>query len=328
MSGEEDPKRNPPSTNVWIGDLPPDMDQDTFVKVFQQYGQIQSAKICPPKVPGMRSSGMIRFFSQAEATWVVDTLHGNIAMGLTDPIVCNYAMDRPAAGCKGAGAPAFAGFGGCDGGKGKGGGKWDGGKGGGKDGSWGEIANLVAQMAGNQGGGDSYDGGASYRSQPYDSKGGGKPAGKVGAKGCGKMDPLCDAVYMAVKHAGLIGIGKAPPECEIYVGNIPSDSHDLFLFKMFSPFGAIAHSGVRAMVNLDGSCKGFGFVNFVDSAAANTAIATLNGMTLPDGQNLLVCLKAESQAKAGGGKGKGGYGDSYGDSYGGGGGFGEFSMLK
>eukprot|EP00930_Biecheleria_cincta_P089113 TRINITY_DN78377_c0_g1_i1.p1 TRINITY_DN78377_c0_g1~~TRINITY_DN78377_c0_g1_i1.p1 ORF type:complete len:353 (+),score=59.92 TRINITY_DN78377_c0_g1_i1:135-1061(+) len=308
------------------------MDQNTFVQVFQQYGQIASAKLCPPKVPGARSSGLIRFQSQAEATWVVDTLHGNIAMGLTDPIVCNYANERGPSiagitGIKGGALPAITAFGGCDGGKAKGKGA----------GNWGEIASLVAQMTG-KGGGDSYDGGDSSRSQPYNSKGGGKALGKVGAKGCGKTDPLCDAVYMTVKNAGLIGAGRPPPECELYVGNIPSDSHDLFLYRLFSPFGAIAHTGAKAMINPDGTCKGFAFVDFVDPGAAQTAVATLNGMTLPDGNNLIVCLKAESKqhyqktggARGGGGKGKGGYDDGwgggFGDGYGGGGG--DFSMLK
>lgn len=330
-------QKNPPSTNVWIGDLPPDMDQDTFVQVFQQYGQIASAKLCPPKAPGAKASGFIRFQSQAEATWVVDTLHGNIAMGLTDAIVCNYAAERPAMVAKG-GAPAMAmgGFGGgCDGGKGKGGGKW--GKGGGKDGggSWGELAGLVAQMTGKGSAGDSYDGGASLRSQPYDaaSKGGGKAAGKMKG-GCGKGGKSeCDAVYMAVKNAGLIGTGKAPAECELYVGNIPQDSSDLFLFKLFSPFGAIAHTGAKAMVNPDGSCKGFAFVDFVDPGAAQTAVATLNGMTLPDGRNLVVCLKADTKAKGSGGGGGKGKGKNFGDGYGGydggwDGGFGDPGLLK
>merc|ERR1712150_75704 len=69
----------------------------------------------------------------------------------------------------------------------------------------------------------------------------------------------------------------------LYIAGLPSDTEDLHLYRLFSPFGAITPKGARAVTNMDGSCKGIGFVNFLDSAAAQAAIMTYNGAVMPDG---------------------------------------------
>merc|ERR1711862_979057 len=67
---------------------------------------------------------------------------------------------------------------------------------------------------------------------------------------------------------------------------------DLHLYKMFSSFGAIAPKGVRAMLNReDGTCRGIGFINFLESEAAQAAIVALDGAVLPNGKNLAVKIK-------------------------------------
>lgn len=55
---------------------------------------------------------------------------------------------------------------------------------------------------------------------------------------------------------------------EVFIKNLPSDTTDCDLYKLFAPFGAISPSGVKAMVNADGSCKGIGFVDFMDPSHA------------------------------------------------------------
>lgn len=260
---------NAPSTNVWIGDLPIEINQDQFIQIFQQYGIIKSAILCPPK-SSKKASGMIRFERQEEATFVVDTLHGNIPMGLTDPIVCNYANDRK---------------------KGKGESKGAGGGGGGSTSmgpaAWDYIAGIVESM----GGGPQM---AASRSHPYSSGGAGSrsvfSAGKGGGKG---SSGRAQDIYMGIKNLGMLGAGKPPPECEVYVGNIPQDATDLFLYQVMSPFGAIAHTGVRVMTHPDGACKGFGFVDFVDPLAAAGAVTALDGLELPGGRNLIVSRKSD-----------------------------------
>merc|ERR1712070_764675 len=77
----------------------------------------------------------------------------------------------------------------------------------------------------------------------------------------------------------------------VYVSGLPWDTDESCLFKMFSPFGAMKQRGVKVMMHDDGSCKGFAFVNYIDTAAAQSAIATLNGCKLPDGKELTVAIK-------------------------------------
>lgn len=250
---------NPPSTNVWIGDLPTEINQDQFIAIFQQYGIIKSAILCPPKI-NKKSSGMIRFERQEEATFVVDTLHGNIPMGLTEAIVCNYANDRK---------------------KGKGEQKGDkGSKSMGPE-AWDYIAGIVESM----GGGPQMR--SAQRSSPYAGKSV-FSTGMGGGKGGRAQD-----IYMGIKNLGMLGSGKPPAECEVYVGNLPWDATDLFLYQVMSPFGAIAHTGVRVMTHPDGSCKGFGFVDFVDPHAAAGAVTALNDLELPGGKSLIVSRKSD-----------------------------------
>ncbi|CAK0894441.1 unnamed protein product, partial [Prorocentrum cordatum] len=111
--------------------------------------------------------------------------------------------------------------------------------------------------------------------------GGGKPG----------MAGSIETLFQGLKGAGVLGGGRAPEECQLYVKNLPPDTTDLDLFKLFSPFGAMAPSGVKAMLNDDGSCKGFGFVDYVDPECAQLAISSLNGFVCADGGSIGVAHK-------------------------------------
>merc|ERR1740121_1627839 len=77
-------------------------------------------------------------------------------------------------------------------------------------------------------------------------------------------------------------------QAALHIGGLPADTTDVHLYEMFSPFGAIPSKGVRAMHAPDGSCKGVGFVNFLDPAHAEAAAQVLNGRALKNGKTLRV----------------------------------------
>mmetsp|Transcript_27873 Transcript_27873/g.64970 ORF Transcript_27873/g.64970 Transcript_27873/m.64970 type:complete len:139 (-) Transcript_27873:76-492(-) len=105
-----------------------------------------------------------------------------------------------------------------------------------------------------------------------------------------------------VLHDGLVqseclpgGTGYVNNENALYIANLPADTADVDLYRIFAPFGAIAPKGARAMLNPDGSCKGIGFVNFLEPMAAEAAVLTLNGTWMPDGTSLTVKCKTPSR---------------------------------
>mmetsp|Transcript_130814 Transcript_130814/g.364588 ORF Transcript_130814/g.364588 Transcript_130814/m.364588 type:complete len:381 (-) Transcript_130814:186-1328(-) len=77
----------------------------------------------------------------------------------------------------------------------------------------------------------------------------------------------------------------------LYIDGLPGDCEDIDLYRIFAPFGAIAPKGVRVVKGHGGLCKGYGFVNFLDPAAAQLAIDTINGSMLPDGTIMNVSKK-------------------------------------
>lgn len=101
-------------------------------------------------------------------------------------------------------------------------------------------------------------------------------------------------ILAQVQHAGYgVPLGVAD-DCMLYVRNLPMDTTDLDLYKLFSPFGTIPPRGIRAMLNPDGTCNGIGFVDFTARNAALNAIHTLNDFSLPDGRMLHVSQKLPS----------------------------------
>lgn len=148
-------------------------------------------------------------------------------------------------------------------------------------------------------------GGAIQQWQPQGKAAGGK--GKDGGGKGGKGNyAMKDFVKMLSMSGNLPGGKWTNDENCIFVGGLAQDCTDEDLYQIFSPFGAIASKGVRAMKNKEtGQCTGFGFVNFIDPAATPLAIMTLNNQQLPDGQMLRVSIKGPAKEK-GQGKGMGG----------------------
>ena len=102
---------------------------------------------------------------------------------------------------------------------------------------------------------------------------------------------------------------------KLFVGGLAWKTSDEMLRGAFEKFGEI----VEAKVIMDretGRSRGFGFVTFADDAAANQAIAEMNGKQL-DGRAIQVNQAEERAPRSGGGGG-----GRPGGGGGGGGGFG------
>ncbi len=107
---------------------------------------------------------------------------------------------------------------------------------------------------------------------------------------------------------------------KLFVGGLSWNTGDAELRGAFERHGEIT----EARVVLDretGRSRGFGFVNFVDGAAADAAIRELDGASL-DGRTIRVNEAEQKPRDGGGGGGRGGGygGGGGGGGYGGGGG--------
>jgi cold-inducible RNA-binding protein len=106
---------------------------------------------------------------------------------------------------------------------------------------------------------------------------------------------------------------------KLFCGGLSWDTTDDSLRRAFEAFGEVT----EAKVVLDretGRSRGFGFVTFTDGAAADEAIANMDGQPL-DGRSIRVNEAEDKRGGGGGGGGgrRGGGGGGYG---GGGGGYG------
>ena len=103
----------------------------------------------------------------------------------------------------------------------------------------------------------------------------------------------------------------------IYVGNLSWNMTDADLNELFIPYGTVTNAKVLKD-KTSGRSRGFGFVEMEDDEAARTAIAALNDSEV-QGRKLIV---NESQPKAEGSGGSGGFKKrSFGGGSGGGGGY-------
>ena len=88
---------------------------------------------------------------------------------------------------------------------------------------------------------------------------------------------------------------------KLYVGSLSYNTDENKLRDLFEPFGSLISAAVISD-KFSGQSKGFGFVEFEESDAADEAIAQVNGKEV-DGRTLVV-NEARPQAKR-----EGGFGD-------------------
>jgi len=88
---------------------------------------------------------------------------------------------------------------------------------------------------------------------------------------------------------------------KLYVGNLSFDTSEAQLREMFAAHGEVT-SAALVMDRDTGRPRGFGFVEFADSAHANAAITALNGKNI-GGRDLTVNeAKARESRTAGSGR--------------------------
>jgi cold-inducible RNA-binding protein len=93
---------------------------------------------------------------------------------------------------------------------------------------------------------------------------------------------------------------------KLYVGNLPYNTSEDDLRKLFSQYGTV--DSVAVITDRDtGRSKGFGFVEFPDEAEARNAISGLSGQEF-GGRALTVNEARPKTGGGGGGGGRGGYG--------------------
>ena len=89
-----------------------------------------------------------------------------------------------------------------------------------------------------------------------------------------------DVVSVAVEAVAKLGMGQMASQwagqslgartcSKLLIDDLPYNADDLYLYRVFSPFGAIL--GVRAALNEDGSCSGHGYVKFTEPGDASRA---------------------------------------------------------
>lgn len=275
--------------NLWIGDLPSDIDEATVRAVFEGYGSIVSSRLIPPKSAGKNAAALVRFENAEDAKWVVENLNGNMPEGFETPVVVQFAKNPPGGpGGSSYGKAPTAGKGSWDKGS------WD--KGYGKGGyDYRPSPYSYAQPPPPAG---APPGKGGYKGPPSVSKG--KASGRTFSNaGAGNMKGF---IADLAKSGRLPGVGSRPDEHCVYIKNLPPDCTDLELYQLFSVFGAIAHKGVTAMQK-DGFCLGVGFVDFQDPMSASAAVEVLNGTAMPDGTVISLNLKRSRKGKGPGGKG-------------------------
>merc|ERR1712107_473072 len=89
-------------TNVFLLDLPADVDDSKLAEVFGQYGTVAWSKVMASKGKPTNSA-IVEFGDVAEAQWVVESLNGNLAQGIDTPLSISFKRERSKGDGKGDG---------------------------------------------------------------------------------------------------------------------------------------------------------------------------------------------------------------------------------
>mmetsp|Transcript_51581 Transcript_51581/g.95454 ORF Transcript_51581/g.95454 Transcript_51581/m.95454 type:complete len:340 (-) Transcript_51581:41-1060(-) len=291
---------NPPCDNLFVAGLPGNATLEDVQQLFGQYGTVVQAKVLDPNRTTGKVAALVRFPTTNEAVAVKTAVaqQANIPNGLTEPVQITFAFQKTGGAGAGWNGSSPAPPSGGPWGMGKGGPPSYGGPMGGKSGppAWGSGPSS------SWGGGPPSWGSGFDKGLEKGSMIGAAPGGAAGGKGWGKSTGASDieqVVHGFEVSGGMPGgTAFAPEECQVYVSSLPPDCSEIHLFKIFASFGPIMPRGVKIMRHPDGSCKGFGFVNFIHAEAAQAATATVNGTVMPNGNSLTVKLKSGGKHNA------------------------------
>jgi len=270
-----------PTTNLYIADLPENVDEALIVRVFENYGKVQQCKCMQGKYEGHFGAALVRFETLEQASWIVENLNGNIPQGLRRPIQARFAKDKK--GKFGSFDMAFHGS------------------------SVEKAAPWHESRPGPYERPSPYGGLPAPPIAPTRAYGPSRGVPRVvqtirgprtagtGGKGGGKG--TCSSCDIQAFISGLLGVnllpgvGRKPDEHCLYVKGLPYNTTDYDLYRIFATFGSIPLRGVKVNTREDGSCSGVGWVDFNEAASAQDAINALNGVELPDGVLLSVSTK-------------------------------------
>eukprot|EP00210_Caulerpa_lentillifera_P004395 g4193.t1 len=263
-----------PSDNLYVRNLPNSWNQDEIVSLFKPFGSVVSCRVLHVG-EGIRGAGaLVRMHTLHESSQAVAGLNGRIPQGGTEMLIVRYA-DTPE-----------------------------------------EKARRKAKRS-------SY----CYRFSPYEMPPSNTNTQRSGQESCidhqvVTMDPLRSNVgqYHASwtteaptsgfsmtlpQTGGYSTVFAAPPTqvhhqtpppppllqpCSIYIKNLPTTTDKLFLYEKFAHFGGV--TSVKPMLDeITGECKGFGFVNYIDSKSAQMAAESMNGVVIA-GRILHVSLQS------------------------------------
>jgi len=253
-------------TNVYIQDLPSEVDDAGLTTIFGQYGTVTWAKVMPSK--GKPTSvAIVEFSTPDEAQWFVENLNGNIPEGLTTPI--NAALKKSKKGK--------------DKGKGYGKSADDGGKWGGK----------ASEGKGPYGGGKATKGKEAPAWQPTWAGKGGADSGKQAAAWkptwAGKGGEEQAAAPQTQKESN-----------NVYITDLPSEVDDNMVKEIFGQYGTVTWAKVMAS---KGKPTTMAIVEFATKEESEWFVENLNG-NIPEG--LSSPIKASLKKEKGEGKGKAG----------------------
>lgn len=246
-----------PSDNLYIKGLPAGTTDEEMQTIFACYATVVSCKVLSH---ANECSLLMRVGSVEMATWIVENLNGNIPQGLTSPVMVRYA-DTPGS----------------------------------------KAAKLQQQQGITMGGGK--DGG--FGKDKGKGKGKGGPYGDVGGKGgaqFGNFDPslpeeVSNAVECVLRNFGAGSkqrFAHGDDESNLYVKDLPGTADELYIYKVFSPFGGLDSISLKK-----GEGWAIAFVKYQSNEEAQAAITGLTNCLLPDGSMLKVSVKTSNPAKPG-----------------------------
>mmetsp|Transcript_94800 Transcript_94800/g.182186 ORF Transcript_94800/g.182186 Transcript_94800/m.182186 type:complete len:463 (-) Transcript_94800:112-1500(-) len=248
-----------PTDNLYIKGLPVEFTKDLCEEIFGGYGTIQQCKLMNYATD---TCALIRMSSIDEASEMVSALNGNIPPGLETAISVRFA-DTPVTKAKKMQASMSAAlgviapddtYGPAKGGKGKG-----------KDGPYGFAGQV---QYGN------FDPTLPPEISPMVDTVMLNMGGKVGGKG-----------KRRIAHDG--------DESNLYVKDLPGTADELYIYKLFSPFGALESIWIKK--GDDGSWA-IAFVKFMNNDGAANAVIGLTNCLLPDGTMPKVSIKTRKDS--------------------------------
>jgi len=267
---------------VYVKGLPPDFQNDDLYHCFAGYGEVVWHRVLKKAGSDDAAVALVQMATAEEAAWLVENLHGNIPQGLSAPVSVTFSTPPRS--------------------KGGGKGSW-GSKGG--DNSW-SGPTVVAPPAhapappatpppsasgkGSNNGSRSRDRYEPYEYEPFSAS---VPASQKRSASPEISSPPSPVVTAAPTPKVA---PAAPPatstsseyndSSNLYVKGLPKHADELYLYKLFAPFGAI--TSVRASAADWGT---IGFVKFVQAQDAEVAIEQISGQSQPDGSMLQVSVK-------------------------------------